>query len=176
VDPYITSFFNAIQHQTQSITDEDRQRFSRALQVNFLNSNLVDFVRLCYGLPPGHVVHWSNNPTPNPRGTDNRIIFHPNCFYLTFLYCLKADDFRLDHVSNAFLVRDPNSPKMLQFASNLAPLASGVLIGFGEDDNRAKMLHLGGQEFYGLYAHDAAANFDLRNYQFGTLPSNEIVL
>jgi hypothetical protein len=126
-------------------------------------------------LPQQNVVHWANNPTPNPRVNDNRIIFHPSYFYLSFLYSLNRNDLRLDHFSDAFLVFDPNSPKMLQFASNLAPLATGELIGFGEDDNRTKVVHLSGPDFHGLYTHDAT-NFNPSNYQFNFIASNDIVL
>ena len=78
-------------------------------------------------------------------------------------------------MSDAFLIYDNNNPRFLQFAENLAVCGNGLIMGFGEDDNRVKLFSLSQDEYNNAMIH-TAQNFAPPNYRFNVVDVAQTVL
>ena len=157
-----------------AVTADDRNRITLCFDRQFLRSSLVNLVVSAYGVQPGHIMPWAGNLLPNPyNGGD--VIFHPQCFYLSFFYEIAQNDKRLVRMSDAFLIYDNNNPRFLQFAENLAVCGNGLIMGFGEDDNRVKLFSLSQDEYNNAMIH-TAQNFAPQNYRFNVVDVAQTVL
>ncbi len=97
----------------------------------------------------------------------DKIILHSSWMYFSFLYELEGaeKDYCLKRFSDAFIVTDPERPRMLQFATNLAPGPSGYVIGVGENDHHASVIVLEAEELERCLKHHPG-QFDPRDYSF----------
>ncbi len=176
---YVANYLNGVTGgnlQPGQVADADRNTFINAIRSNFVRGSLSRRIIEAYSLQQGNVSPWQGNLLPNPRQqNDNRVIFHPSCFYYSFFYEIEANTYRLNRFSHSFLVYDQNNPAFLQFASNLARAGGNYLMSFGQDDNRTKVFQLTAQQYDNAMVHDAT-NFAPANYEFRNVAVNETVL
>ncbi|MBL4907861.1 MAG: hypothetical protein JKX94_10450 [Sneathiella sp.] len=104
------------------------------------------------------------NPVSENRG---KVILNNGMMYFSFLYEIekKGRSYGLRRFSNAFIITGPNDPKMVQFATNLAPIKNGYVLSFGENDFRASVVVLSHREVTRLLKHNASS-FSATDYDF----------
>lgn len=157
-----------------AISDSERIVF-QSVSVDFLQSPILRLIALLQDkFTEKFTIPAMGRPLDKSNFEKEGVILHPNAFYFSFLYEIEGikNKFEMARFSDAFICTNPEQPTMLQFATNLARCEGGYLLGVGENDHRASVIHMTEDEVETLL-HHTPKTFCVADYKFDILASRE---